>query len=250
MSSRPGENRSHRIQAIAARCQAQPRLVPVFARQRAHLGAPDIGRVADDDIVTAARHSAEIIGSQHIDLFHQSQSAHVAPANLQCGCRDIDGIDLRLGKNLSAGQCDRPGTGADVQDSAHPAGPDPRAKTIKHQLGDRRARHQHTRIHVQLESCKEGAMGKIGQRQPLADAPLEQRVDARHPARREYVAIDAGAPIMRETGNEEHQLRGFVARLRGAMTEMDPRGAQRLGATFNGGANGFAVADGFDGCVG
>src|ERR1700681_98251 len=58
---RRGEYRPHRIKPIAARSEPEPRLVPIFARELGDLRAPDIGRIAHDDIVTAALHRVEII---------------------------------------------------------------------------------------------------------------------------------------------------------------------------------------------
>src|SRR6266478_5873695 len=62
---RPGENRPHRIEAVGARGEPNSRLVLILARKSAHFRAPDIGRIAHDDIVAAAFHGVEIIRLQH-----------------------------------------------------------------------------------------------------------------------------------------------------------------------------------------
>ncbi len=120
---------------------------------------------------------------------------------------------------------------------------DPRREAIDHQLGDRRARHQHPFIDVQLEPCKKSAMRKVGKRHALGDAPLQQRVDARDLARRQLQRIGARAQGVRESGDEEHQLGRFVARAGGAMTEMDARSTQRPRAAQNGRADAFGRSD-------
>src|SRR5258708_38029100 len=68
---RPGEDRPHRIEAIGARGKPNSRLVLILARQPAHFRAPEIGRVAHDDIVTAALSGGEINRLQHIDAVLQ-----------------------------------------------------------------------------------------------------------------------------------------------------------------------------------
>ena len=55
---------------------------------------------------------------------------------------------------------------------------------------------------------------------------------------------------MRKPRDKEHQFRGFIARIGGAMTETHPRGTQRARGVQNGCANACRGADGFDRCVG
>ena len=55
---------------------------------------------------------------------------------------------------------------------------------------------------------------------------------------------------MREPGDEEHQFSRFVASFGGTVTETYARCAQGPRTSFNGGADVFRRANGFDGCVG
>ena len=84
---------------------------------------------------------------------------------------------------------------------------------------------------------------------------MQQFIDARSLTPRQDARIGAGALCVLESGDKEHQLGRFVARVGGAMTEMDARFAQRPRAALNGGAYagrvaGLGVANGFRGCMG
>src|SRR5258707_3701320 len=89
---RPGEDRAHRIEAIGARGKPNSRLVLILAREFAHFRAPDIGRIAHDDIVTAALHRVEIIRLLHPDALFQFQAAEIASGHFQRSCGHVDGI--------------------------------------------------------------------------------------------------------------------------------------------------------------
>ena len=89
------------------------------------------------------------------------------------------------------------------------------------------------------------------------DAPLEQRLDARRPARRQPLGVGARTQFMSEARGEKHQFGRLVARIVGAVAEMHARAAQRPRAAIDGLAHGFARdgrtrrgCAGFSGCVG
>ena len=99
-------------------------------------------------------------------------------------------------------------------------------------------------------------MSEVWQRHPLDDAPLKQRIDSRRLTRGKRPGIGFRSQLMREPGDKEHHFSRFVARIRGAVTEIYPRRTQRPCTAFNGGADAFrraqvsCRADGLDGCVG
>src|SRR5216683_542855 len=74
MPPRTGEDRPHRIKTIGARGKPNSRLVLILARELGDFRAPDIGRIAHDDIVTAALHGVEIIRLQHPYALSQIQA--------------------------------------------------------------------------------------------------------------------------------------------------------------------------------
>jgi hypothetical protein len=98
-------------------------------------------------------------------------------------------------------------------------------------------------------------MSQIRQRYALGDAPMQQRVDSRHLALVERPGIGLSPELMRKPRDKEHQFSRFVARLRGAVTEIHPGGTQRPRASLYGGTDalGPAIVGGanaFDSCVG
>ncbi len=87
------------------------------------------------------------------------------------------------------------------------------ANRLQHEFGNRRARHQHALIDIQLEAGKKRAMREIGQRHALRDAPLQQLHRCAPPgaaasSRRRRLAPQG----VREPGDKEHQFSRFVAR--------------------------------------
>jgi hypothetical protein len=241
---RPGQDRPHRIKSVGARGKANFRLVLILSRQPGDFRAPDIGRIADDDIVSAALHGVEIVRSHHPHAPLQIQPALIAASHLQRGGGDVDGIHFSLGKGHGARQRDRARAGADVQDPAHAARIHPGLKALHDEFGDGRARHQHPLIHIQFETGEEGSMREIGQRYAFGDAPSEQRIDPCGLARGELFGIGARTQVVVEAGDEEHQFGGLVARIVGAVTEMHARRLERPRNTVDGGAHGVG------GCVG
>ena len=132
MRARRAEDRPHRIESVDARGQAEPRLVAVFARQRAHLRAPDVGRIADDDIVTAARDARRndpiaAPGRAPPSPSRRTLRRHTASASVG----DVDRIDARARKGPRARERDRAGAGADVENAAHAARARPRARSAR-----------------------------------------------------------------------------------------------------------------------
>ena len=119
-----------------------------------------------------------MVGQQYVDAPFEAQGAHVAPADLQCGRGDIDGVHLRAREGPRAGQRDCTGTGADIQDAAYARSHDPGLKMPQREFCNRRARHQHALIHVQLDACEERTMGKIGKRFAFADSAAQELLDA------------------------------------------------------------------------
>ncbi len=156
----------------------------------------------------------------------QGKPAYIAPAHLQRRLGNVGGIDLRARKSLGTGQRNRTGPGADVQNAAYAPCIDPRPEATHRKLGDGRARHQHTLIDIQLKTGKKRPPRQIGQRDALGDATPQQLLDARNLARLERRGVGGGAARVRKSGGKKHQLRRFVARIVGAVAEMDARGTQ------------------------
>src|ERR1035441_1745811 len=121
MLSRAGEDRPHGVEAFYPRSQTQSGFMAVFARQVAHFGAPDVGRVAHDDIVTAARHGGEMIRLHDPDPLRQSQAADVSAADRERVGGNVDRVHRGARKGDGACQGDRTGAAADIQYAAYAA---------------------------------------------------------------------------------------------------------------------------------
>ena len=98
---------------------------------------------------------------------------------------------------------------------------------------------------------------RYAKRDAFRDAPLEERVDERDPARRQRLGIRTRTQFMVEAGGEKHEFRRLVARIVGAMAEMHARAAQDARTTIEGLAHRFprngrspCCCAGFSGCVG
>jgi hypothetical protein len=76
---------------------------------------------------------------------------------------------------------------------------------------------------------------------------MQQLVDTGHLTRPQLQGVGPSAKGVRKSGNIEHQLSRFVARIACAMAEMHARSTQRSGAAQNGRAD---ALNGFRGCVG
>ena len=114
-----------------------------------------------------------------------------------------------------------------------------------HESGDRRARHQHALVHVQLESGEKGAPGEVRKRYAFGHATLQQFVDPPAVAQRQRPQVRARAGLVGDTGGEEHQLRRFIARVVGAVPEVHAGPSEHARAACDGRADGFHFRHGF-----
>ena len=112
----------------------------------------DIGWVADDEVVALAGQGLVHIRAQQADAIPNAVPLGVAARDLQCPGGDIRGIDLGLRKGEGAGDRDAAAAGSDVEDAAGIL--EPRGEARFDELGDRRSRHQHALVDIELEPRK------------------------------------------------------------------------------------------------
>ena len=98
------------------------------------------------------------------------------------------------------------------------------------ELGERRARHQHALIDVEAQAREPGLVGEIGERHAFGDAAREQRLDTRGLRGRGATSQHPWRRVVRQSHRVEHQGRGLIARIVGAMAEEHARTTQ---ATFH-----------------
>ena len=154
-----------------------------------------------------------------------SKRRTIAAAHLQCGGGDVDRIHPRARERpwrrparSRRSRCRCPGSG--VRGARRPRA----RKRCSDEFGDRRARHQHALIDVQLEAGEERSMREIGERHALGDAPLAAAASMRAARRaRQRLGVGAGAQRVREPRRKEHQFGRLVARIVGAVTEVHAR---------------------------
>ncbi len=123
------------------------------------------------------------------------------------------GVDARCWEEERRGDRDTSRAGADVEDAAHLVWLDPRLEARFDQLRDRRARHQHALIHIELVPRELHPLREIGRRYALAHATLEQRIDARQLIHGQDAFVDLRRIFVTQPGCIEDQLGRLVERI-------------------------------------
>jgi len=102
----------HEIESVVAAGEREARLVAVLARQTAHCGCRDIGRVADDQVVGLPVQAREQVGLDQVDAAAKPVGRDVHAGNRECRGRDVGGVDARAWKSPSKHyrETARPGT--------------------------------------------------------------------------------------------------------------------------------------------
>jgi len=105
------EDAAHQIEAIGAAMQRERRLLAVFLRQCPHHRRADVGRIAQDQVVTPAGEFFEQVGADQSQALRHPVFAHIAPRHGECRSGNIDAVNLRPGKCVcgdngkAAGSC-------------------------------------------------------------------------------------------------------------------------------------------------
>ena len=73
-------------------------------------------------------------------------------------------------------------------------------------------------------------MRQVGHRHALTDTPIEQRLNFFTLAGAELARVDLRCLFVLETRAEKHELRGFIDRIVGAVSEPDVRRSETLRA--------------------
>ncbi len=180
-----------------------------------------------------------MIGSQYAHSIAELEPAHVAPRDRERPGGDVDRVHSCARKSRRARQGDRAGSGAHIEYPPHAATRDPRGEACGDELGDGRARHEHTLVDVQLEPREECAVRQVGERHTPFDALLEQRVDERAPPRGEGFAVDGAALLVRQPRRIEDEFGGLVASVVRAVSEVNACACERARAALDGGAHRF-----------
>jgi hypothetical protein len=147
--------------------------------------------------------------------------------------RYVDSVDAGAGKSHRASDADAAGPRTYVEHAPHSTRVDPWGELPLDELGDRRPRDEHARIHGERKSGKPGLAREIDRWHPFLDAARDEIASAPLGAHPDTFRIDRSAGVVRKTERVEHERRGFVERVVGPVTEENPRAAQPAGAALD-----------------
>ena len=166
----PRQNAVDTSKALVTSDQGHGRLCEIFPRQLVHTRGRYIRRIADDEVIDAS------IGWKQIGFVQahtrlQAMARAIDGGHRQRSGAEIGGIDLGVRKSQRTGQRDAATAGADVENTFDLSGLKPRCELRVDEFGERRARHQHALVDVELMPGKPHALSEIGGRA----APFESR---------------------------------------------------------------------------
>lgn len=163
----------------------------------------------------------------------EMMTGHVARGHRQRAGIDIRCVHLRFRKSQGAGDRDATAASSQIKHAADRRRIEPRRKTARDPLGQRRAGNQHPLVDEERQTREPRLAGKVGGRPALANAPVEQAQDGEPLLRREPGVEIAGVQIKRQMDRLQRQTKRLVQRIVGAMAEMQAGGVEAAGAPAN-----------------
>jgi hypothetical protein len=118
--------------------------------------------------------SAEKVRLHQLHPAAQAQRGAIDAGDFKRRRVNVHGIDPGGGKIHCAGQGNAAGAGAQIGNAAHCISPHPGRETTLDQLGNGRARYQHTLIDMERKARPPAALREIDHGNALADSPVEQ----------------------------------------------------------------------------
>src|SRR5215831_18560233 len=146
-------------------------------------------------------------------------TAYVATRHLERITGDVDGVDPRMRQRPRARDRHAAGASAQIEHPPHPPRLDPRPEAPLDQLGKRRARDEHTRIDLDARAGEPGDTGEVRSRDALADTAREQLPYPLLCRATDAPAIERGAPRVPQAESMQHQRRGLIPGIVGAVAE-------------------------------
>lgn len=220
---RGGKDAADEGEPVGAGDQPESRLVPILRRQCLHLRVRRVGWIAHDEIVASAAEPLEQVAADQVDAFFEPVTAHVLGGDFERAGRDVRRIDTRIRKRMRARDGDAAAPGAHVQHAPHSLGLHPWREVSFDQLGDRRARDEHSLVDMEVETGEASRAREIRRGRALDDTALEQRDDGdllrvREPAREQVIGR-----VVVEAERVEHEHAGLVGGVVRAMAEVQAR---------------------------
>ena len=241
--TRLAQNSTHDIQAIVTGAQRQRRLMAEFLRHVGEIEGIHVGRIGDDQVIALARHTREQVRLHGDDTPCHVVTFDVATRDFQRLAADIDQVDLGGRHHQRGGDTDAAGTGAHVQHASRRQFREPGREAALDQLGDRRARNQHTLIDIEGHAGEEGLAEQIRQRLAGGDALTHQRHDARSLHGQKARVDHGGVRVPRQMQRTQHQRHRFVPGRIGAMGEVQAMRVELTGRPADQVAQGHQLLD-------
>ena len=138
---------------------------------------------------------------------------------------DINRVHFRFREGVSAGNGDTAAPGTHIQNVLRLMA-DQAFKVVVDQLTNRRARHQHAFIDIELVAAEPGFVGQIGDRNTLVHATDDALNDAVFFAGGQARGAHVFRNIQRQVEGRQHQLHGFIPRVVGTVSVPDIGGAE------------------------
>ena len=128
--------------------------------------------------------------------------------------------------NARARDGDAAGPGPEIEHAAHAARLDPGQEAPLDELGDRRARDEHPGIDLDARTGEPGDTGEVRGGDAFADTAREQPPYALLGRVTDAPAVERGAPQVPQPESMQHQRRGLIVGIVGAVAEEDTRARQ------------------------
>ena len=202
MLARLVQDAPHHVESIAPGGECQGRFVSVFGGQGLHRRRRDIGRVADDQVVTAPLGLGEEVGLDGMHAVFEAVVGNVAARDFKRFRRDVDGVDRGIGKGVGHDDGQAARAGAQVERRCDGLRVfDPGREAVFEQFGEIGTRHDHARIDMEAELAEPGFVQQVGRRQAMHHALLQ--------AFQQRVALAAGkACIEKRLQRVARQMQG------------------------------------------
>jgi hypothetical protein len=213
----------HEVEAIRASRERESGLAAIFRRQSAHRRIPYVRRVRHDHVVSPRVQSGVEVRADEPHAFFQTVVGDVAARHGERIARNIAGGDARLPEGERGEDRETARTGAQIERGAH-ARQRPRREIVPQKLRDVRARNDDALVDVKPVLAEPCLVREVSRRLACTNAFIDEAVDASRVVRGEAAFEMRRGIVGRQSQRMEDEPRGFVARVRRAVTVGNLRG--------------------------
>lgn len=233
MPGRRSQDAQRQIEAVLARDQREARLVRKLRRQCRVLVAPDVRRIADDQIVAAAGQGRVSVGLDALDPIADAVVIGIDPRQCQRCRRKVDQIDRGIAPVGRHRDADAAAATAKIKRSLDRASAQPGFEAALDQFRDRRARNQHIRGHLEGHAGKPGLAGQVGHRHALLNPALNARQQQRALLGQQHGAGVGGWQVVRQMQAAQHQIAGLIQGAVESLRKTEAGGIEATGGVAN-----------------